>query len=52
MASPIQQEWLKAYSDRGVVLDDSHNCTMYSLKLSTIMVIDDAGRGLPCGKNF
>ncbi|KHJ88978.1 hypothetical protein OESDEN_11215 [Oesophagostomum dentatum] len=42
--TPVQLEWLQLY--KGISIDDTHHTTRYSLKLATIMVVDDANRGL------
>ncbi|KAK6060855.1 hypothetical protein COOONC_01480 [Cooperia oncophora] len=34
--TPLQLQWLKAYSSRGAFADDTHGTTRYSLKLATI----------------
>ncbi|KIH68515.1 hypothetical protein ANCDUO_01147 [Ancylostoma duodenale] len=47
--TPEQVEILKRYSHRGVSIDNTRCTTRYSLKLTTLMVVDDYGRGLPAG---
>ncbi|EYB81598.1 hypothetical protein Y032_0378g286 [Ancylostoma ceylanicum] len=47
--TPEQVEILRRYSHKGVSIDDTHCTTRYSLKLTTLMVVDDYGRGLPAG---
>ncbi|VDL75002.1 unnamed protein product [Nippostrongylus brasiliensis] len=47
--TPIQTEWLKRYSHRGISVDDTHNTTRYKLKLATAVVVDERDRGLPAG---
>ena len=41
------RENLKKYGDKGIVADDSHNVTRYSLKLSSYIVADNHDRGVP-----
>ncbi|CAO4379456.1 unnamed protein product [Caenorhabditis nigoni] len=36
-----QVDWLKKYSKRGVVIDDTFNITQYNVRLITLLVIDD-----------
>ncbi|KHJ86134.1 hypothetical protein OESDEN_14124 [Oesophagostomum dentatum] len=38
--TPIQVEWLRKYSHRGIAVDDTHNITRYNLKLATVSVAD------------
>ncbi|CAJ0599280.1 unnamed protein product [Cylicocyclus nassatus] len=45
--TPIQIEWLKRFSGRGIAVDDTHNVTRYCLKLATVTVADNKDRGLP-----
>lgn len=51
MISEQQLEWLKLYSHRGIVIDDSHHTSQYNFKLTTLIVLDKADRGLPAGLN-
>ncbi|EFO98377.1 hypothetical protein CRE_23746 [Caenorhabditis remanei] len=45
--SPEQLDLIKKYSHRGITMDDTHHCTTYRLKLSTMLVCDGFDRGLP-----
>ncbi|CAJ0588737.1 unnamed protein product [Cylicocyclus nassatus] len=45
--TPEQLQLLDRYSARGVALDDTHCTTRYNLKLATVMLVDDCGRGVP-----
>ncbi|KAK6027657.1 hypothetical protein OSTOST_06311 [Ostertagia ostertagi] len=45
--TPLQLHWLKAYSSRGISMDDTHGATRYNLKLATVVVADERDRGLP-----
>ncbi|PIC32471.1 hypothetical protein B9Z55_012787 [Caenorhabditis nigoni] len=47
IVTPQQLEFLAKYSHRGVTLDDTHHCTKYNLKLSTMLVCDGYDRGVP-----
>ena len=47
--TPTQAEFIRDHSHRGVVLDDTFSITAYTLRLTTMIVIDEKGRGLPCG---
>ena len=45
--TPLQLQWLRAYGHRGISVDDTHHTTKYSLRCTTLMVMDDYDRGLP-----
>ncbi|KAK5966185.1 hypothetical protein GCK32_013978 [Trichostrongylus colubriformis] len=45
--TPLQVSLLKKYGNIGISLDDTHNACRYNLKLLTLMVVDNIGRGLP-----
>lgn len=47
--NPFQKAALKKYNYRGIVIDDTHNATKYNLKLTALMVLDHADRGIPAG---
>ncbi|KAK5969559.1 MULE domain-containing protein [Trichostrongylus colubriformis] len=45
--TPLQLQWLKAFSSRSICVDDTHHPTRYNLKLATVVVPDNEDRGLP-----
>ncbi|KAF1754510.1 hypothetical protein GCK72_021073 [Caenorhabditis remanei] len=45
--TPQQIDLIKKYSHRGITMDDTHHCTTYRLKLSTMLVCDGYDRGVP-----
>ncbi|KAK6022147.1 hypothetical protein OSTOST_12169, partial [Ostertagia ostertagi] len=45
--TPIQKEWLLKYASRAICVDDTFNLTCYSLRLATIVVVDEYDKGLP-----
>ncbi|KAK6052232.1 hypothetical protein COOONC_10262 [Cooperia oncophora] len=45
--TPLMADWIRKYSGKGVSLDDTFNTTRYSLRLATLMVMDEKDRGLP-----
>eukprot|EP00081_Caenorhabditis_elegans_P014695 NP_494132.1 Uncharacterized protein CELE_F52C6.14 [Caenorhabditis elegans] len=47
--TPGHLENLRKYSHKIIILDDTHNVTMYGLKLTTITVVDNNDRGEPAG---
>ncbi|PIC44783.1 hypothetical protein B9Z55_005034 [Caenorhabditis nigoni] len=47
--TPAQKELCSKYSHRGISVDDTHNSTRYSLKLTTIIVLNGLDRGIPIG---
>uniref|UniRef100_A0A8R1ED80 Uncharacterized protein n=2 Tax=Caenorhabditis japonica TaxID=281687 RepID=A0A8R1ED80_CAEJA len=47
--TPKQKEMCEKYSYRGICIDDTHNSTKYSLKLTTMMIVDGQDRGIPAG---
>lgn len=49
IVTPLQLKWIRRYGSRGIVLDDTFNCTPYDVRLATLLVLDNYGRGLPCG---
>ncbi|RCN44396.1 hypothetical protein ANCCAN_09610 [Ancylostoma caninum] len=44
--TPEQEKLLKEFCAHGVSIDDTHCTTRYQIKLSTLMVADNDGRGL------
>ncbi|KAK6031150.1 hypothetical protein OSTOST_02702, partial [Ostertagia ostertagi] len=45
--TPVQKQWLLKYSARAICIDDTFNLTCYSLRLATIVVVDEWDKGLP-----
>ncbi|PIC39459.1 hypothetical protein B9Z55_011139 [Caenorhabditis nigoni] len=45
--TPAQKELFAKYGNRGISIDDTHNSTRYSLKLTTIIVLNGLDRGIP-----
>lgn len=46
--SEVQREWLLKYGSRGVCADSTHGTNAAGYLLTTLVVIDDVGKGLPC----
>lgn len=47
IVTPIQEEYLRRYGNRGVSCDDTHNSTRYNMKLMTMTVVDACRRRFP-----
>ncbi|VDM81501.1 unnamed protein product [Strongylus vulgaris] len=50
--TPEQAQLIERYSAAGISIDDTHCTTRYNLKLATMMLVDDYGRGVPAGFLF
>ncbi|VDO20338.1 unnamed protein product [Heligmosomoides polygyrus] len=46
--NPTQEQWLKKYGKRVLCIDDTFDLTAYKLRLSTVIVVDEWDRALPC----
>lgn len=42
-----QRDLLKKFGDNGLCCDSTHNTTGYNFMLSTILVVDETGKGQP-----
>ncbi|KAL6723214.1 hypothetical protein Aduo_018244 [Ancylostoma duodenale] len=47
LITPMQLDWLRKFSARGIAVDDTHNVTRYNVRLATVSVADHKNRGLP-----
>ncbi|CAI5444871.1 unnamed protein product [Caenorhabditis angaria] len=47
--SDLQIIALKKFSHKGVVLDETYNISRYDVRLTTMLVLDENSRGIPCG---
>ncbi|CAJ0595019.1 unnamed protein product [Cylicocyclus nassatus] len=47
IVTPIQKIWLESYAKRALLMDDTFNLTPYSLRLASVVVLDEWDMGLP-----
>ncbi|KAK5983242.1 MULE domain-containing protein, partial [Trichostrongylus colubriformis] len=45
---PLQQSWIAKYGARSVFVDDTFNLTAYSLRLATMIVVDEEIKAYRC----
>lgn len=46
--SQAQRDWLVKFGKRGVCIDSTHGTTAMGFLLTSLLVVDDCGKGLPC----
>lgn len=49
ICNPTQLRRFEEHGHRGLVMDDTFSVTMYDLRLTTVLVLDDYDRAFPCG---
>ena len=47
--TPLQRHMFQQFSDKGVCCDSTHGTNAYDFTLTTLLVIDEFGQGLPVG---
>lgn len=45
--APVQKEWLTKFGHKGISIDSTHGINAQEYLLTTLMVVDEVGKGLP-----